>query len=80
MIWKEIVLGHIIFEREIKVDKVKIEIILKLPLPTLVCQIQSFLGHIKFYRCFIKNFSKISRPLCNLLAKDASFVFDEKYL
>lgn len=43
-------------------------------------EIRSFLGHAGFYRRFIKEFSKISRPLCNLLAKDAPFVFDNDCL
>ncbi|MDF3587763.1 Ty3/Gypsy family RNase HI domain-containing protein, partial [Enterobacter hormaechei] len=45
--------------------------------PTTVKQIRSFFGHAGFYRRFIKDFSKISRPLCRLLTKDAPFVFDE---
>src|ERR1041385_8992883 len=39
--------------------------------------IRSFLGHLGFYRRFIKDFSKTSRPLANLLQKDVPFVFDE---
>ena len=39
--------------------------------------IRSFLGHASFYRRFIKDFSKISRPLTNLLQKHISFVFDD---
>ena len=35
------------------------------------------MGHAGFYRRFIKDFSKISRPLCKLLEKDAKFEFDE---
>ncbi|CAL8152356.1 unnamed protein product [Prunus armeniaca] len=42
--------------------------------------VRSFLGHAGFYRRFIKDFSKISRPLCNLLAKDAIFEFDDSCL
>jgi hypothetical protein len=38
------------------------------------------LGHAIFYRRFIKDFSRISRPLMNLLAKDAPFNFDEECL
>lgn len=41
---------------------------------------QSFLGHAGFYNRFIKDFSKISRPLCNLLAKDVIFNFDRIFL
>ena len=39
--------------------------------------IRSFLGHSGFYRRFIKDFSKISRPLTNILQKDVVFVFDD---
>ena len=45
--------------------------------PTTAKGIRSFLGHAGFYRRFIKDFSKISRPLCRLLEKDAIFDFDE---
>jgi hypothetical protein len=70
-------LGHIVSKRGIKVDRTKVELIENLPPPTSVKQIPSFLGHVGFYRCFIKDFSKISRPLCSLLAKDTPFHFDE---
>ena len=46
--------------------------------PTTFKGIRSFLGHSRFYRRFIKDFSKISRPLCRLLEKEAKFEFDEK--
>ena len=45
--------------------------------PTTVKGIRSFLGHAGFYRRFIKDFSKIYKPLCRLLEKDAKFDFDE---
>ncbi|CAN6720271.1 unnamed protein product [Malus baccata var. baccata] len=79
MVKQEIVLGHLISNRGIEVDKAKIDAIEKLPPPTTVKSVRSFLGHAWFYRRFIKDFSKISRPLCNLLAKDAPFVFNEAY-
>ncbi|KAM2930529.1 hypothetical protein COP2_037551 [Malus domestica] len=60
----------------IEVNKAKIDVIAKLPPSTTVTSIRSFLGHAGFYRRFIKDFSKISCPLCNLLAKDAPFNFD----
>ncbi|CAN6544237.1 unnamed protein product [Malus baccata var. baccata] len=74
MVKHGIVLGHLISNRGIKVDKAQIDAIEKLPPPTTVKSVRSFLGHAGFYRRFIKDFSKISRPLCNLLAKDAPFV------
>jgi hypothetical protein len=62
------------------VDKVKIEVIEQLPPPTNVKGIRSFLGHARFYRRFIQNFSQIARPLTHLLAKDAPFIFTEECL
>ncbi|XP_022870992.1 uncharacterized protein LOC111390217 [Olea europaea var. sylvestris] len=53
---------HVIFSREIEVDKSKIELISKLPTPKTVKDIRSFLGHADFYRRFIQNFSSISIP------------------
>jgi hypothetical protein len=64
------VLGHVISNKGIEVDKAKIDFISKLPPPMMVKGVRSFLGHARFYRIFIKDFSKISRPLCGLLAKD----------
>ncbi|XP_075108961.1 uncharacterized protein LOC142180786 [Nicotiana tabacum] len=75
-----IVLGHKISKHGIEVDRAKIEIISKLPPPTSVKGVRSFLGHAGFYRRFIKDFSKIANPMCKLLEKDAKFVFDEKCL
>ncbi|XP_070042514.1 uncharacterized protein [Nicotiana tomentosiformis] len=62
------------------VDKAKVEAIEKLPPPTSVKGIRSFLGHAGFYRRFIKDFSKISSPLCRLLEKDVPFKFDDACL
>ena len=72
---KGIVLGHSISERGIEVDRAKIEVIDKLPPPKCAKDIRSFLSHAGFYRRFIKDFSKIAKPLCKLLAKDAEFEF-----
>ena len=61
-------------------DRAKIEVIEQLPPPTNVKGVRSFLGHTGFYRRFIKDFSRIARPLTNLLAKDAPFNFDDDCL
>ena len=78
MVKEGIVLGHRISTRGIKVDKAKIEAIEKLPPPSSVKGIRSFLGHVRFYRIFIKHFSKIAKPLSNLLVKGAPFEFDDQ--
>ena len=77
MVKQGIVLGHIISSRGIEVDKAKIDIISKLPPPTNVKTIRQFLGHAGFYRRFIKDFSKIAKPLYKLLEKDAQFIWEE---
>ena len=55
------------------------DIIEKLQYPINVKGVRNFLGHVGFYRCFIKDFSKISKPLCKLLEKEAPFVFTDAY-
>ncbi|KAL8100532.1 hypothetical protein AgCh_032694 [Apium graveolens] len=64
----------------LEVDKAKVGVIENLPPPISVKGICSFLGHAGFYRRFIKDFSKISKPLCNLLEKDVPFKFDDECL
>ena len=80
MVKEGIVLGHKVSRKGIEVDKAKIEVIEKLPPPSSVKSIRSFLGHAGFYRRFIKDFSKISKPLCKLLENDTPFLFDEACL
>ncbi|GAU34191.1 hypothetical protein TSUD_162920 [Trifolium subterraneum] len=80
MVTEGIVLGHKISSKGIEVDKAKIEVIEKLPPPVNVKGIRSFLGHAGFYRRFIKDFSKIAKPLSNLLNKDKPFDFDNSCL
>nr|GEV55231.1 reverse transcriptase domain-containing protein [Tanacetum cinerariifolium] len=69
---------HKISKKGIEVDKAKINVISKLPHPTTVKGIRSFLGHAGFYRQFIKDFSKIARPMTRLLEKDTPFVFSQE--
>ncbi|CAL8988429.1 unnamed protein product, partial [Prunus brigantina] len=77
MVKRGVVLGHVISSKGIEVDKAKIDIISNMAAPASVKGVRSFLGHAGFYRRFIKDFSKITRPLCNLLAKDVVFHFDK---
>ena len=78
MVSQGIVLGHIISEKGIEVDKAKVDLISKLPPPTNVKTVRQFLGHAGFYRRFIQDFSKISKPLYKLLEKDAKFEWDSE--
>ena len=77
MVIEGIVLGHKIYATRLEVDQANISFIKTLLPPTTVKGIRSFLGHTGFYRRFIKDCSKISRPLCRLLEKDAKFDFDK---
>lgn len=70
-------LGHLISELGIEVDKAKVQVIEKLPPPTSVKGVRSFLGHVGFYHHFVKDFSKIARPLTVILATDVQFCFDK---
>ncbi|GJT52234.1 reverse transcriptase domain-containing protein [Tanacetum coccineum] len=78
MVKEGIVLGHKIFKKGIEVDKAKVDVIAKLPHPTTVKGVRSFLGHAGFYRRFIKDFSKISRPMSHLLEKNTPFIFSNE--
>ncbi|KAG9450307.1 hypothetical protein H6P81_010272 [Aristolochia fimbriata] len=80
MVKEGIVLGHKISEKGIEVDRAKVEVIEKLPPPTNIKGIRSFLGQAGFSRRFIKDFSKIAKPLSNLLMKDVKFNFDDDCL
>ncbi|KAL4376297.1 hypothetical protein GQ457_02G025310 [Hibiscus cannabinus] len=78
MVDEGIVLGHKISSKGMEVDKAKIEVISKLPPPSTVKGIRSFLGHAGFYRRFIEDFLKITKPLCSLLEQGRQFKFNEE--
>nr|GEX69328.1 reverse transcriptase domain-containing protein [Tanacetum cinerariifolium] len=77
MVKEGIVLGHKISKNQIEVDKAKVDVIAKLPHPTTVKGVRSFLGHADFYQRFIQDFSKISQPMIHLLEKNTPFIFSE---
>ncbi|XP_073030701.1 uncharacterized protein [Primulina eburnea] len=80
MVQEGTVLGHKVSSKGLEVDKAKVVAIENLPPPKNIKGIRSFLGHAGFYRRFIKDFSKITKPLCNLLEKESNFIFDDDCL
>nr|GEW41739.1 reverse transcriptase domain-containing protein [Tanacetum cinerariifolium] len=80
MVKEGIFLGHKVSKNGIEVDKAKVNIIAKLPHPTTIKGIRSFLSHDGFYRRFIQDFSKIAQPMTRLLEKDTPFFFSKEYV
>ena len=78
MVREGVVLGHIVSGKGLEVDKAKIEVIQNLPLPSTVKDLTSFLGHVSYYRRFIQDFAKVSKPLTTLLCKDKDLIIDEE--
>nr|GEV49857.1 reverse transcriptase domain-containing protein [Tanacetum cinerariifolium] len=68
---------HKISKSGLEVDRAKVDVIAKLPHPNSVKGVRSFLGHARFYRRFIQDFSKIARPMTHLLEKETPFVFSK---
>ncbi|GJZ94931.1 reverse transcriptase domain-containing protein [Tanacetum coccineum] len=77
MVTEGSVLGHKVSSAGLEVKKAKIDVVAKLPPPTNVKAVRSFLRHAVFYHRFIKDLSKISRPMTKLLEKDSVFDFNE---
>ena len=77
MVTEAIAMGHKISTTGLEAYQAKIYVIRTLMPPTIVKGVISFLGHAGFYKRFIKDFSKIARPLSRLVEKDAKFEFDE---
>ena len=73
MVREGVVLGHLLSSKGLEVDKAKTEVIQNLPLPTTLRDLRSFLGHVGFYRRFIRDFAKVSKPLTTPLCKDKDF-------
>ena len=78
MVREGVVLAHLVSVKGLEVDKAQIEVIQNLPLPTTLRDLPSFLGHIGFYRRFIKDFAKVSKTLTTLLCKDKDFIIDKE--
>jgi hypothetical protein len=66
-------LGHVLSESGILVDPSKVQEVMDWNSPTIVHEVQSFLGLVGYYRRFIPDFSKITKPMTSLLQKDHKF-------
>jgi len=60
-------IGHIVSKDGIEPDPTKIEKVTNWPRPTTPEEVRQFLGFICYYRTFVKDFSKIARPLTDLI-------------
>ncbi|GKC29704.1 reverse transcriptase domain-containing protein, partial [Tanacetum coccineum] len=78
MVKEGIVLSHKISKSRIEVDRAKVDVIAKLPHPTSIKGVRSFLGHVGFYRRFIQDFSKIAQPMTHLFEKETPFDFSKE--
>jgi hypothetical protein len=70
-------LGHVISGEGIAVDPTKVESVTKWQSPTSVKEIRSFLGLAGYYRRFIENFSKIAKPMTEMLKKETKYIWTE---
>nr|GEU47290.1 reverse transcriptase domain-containing protein [Tanacetum cinerariifolium] len=77
MVKDGIFLGHKISKNRLEVDHSKVHVISKLPYPTTIKGVKSFLRHAGFYQRFIQDFSKIARPMTRLLEKKTPFAFSK---
>ena len=71
-------LGHVISKEGIAVDPSKVEAVMNWKAPKNVTEIRSFLGLAGYYRRFVKDFSRIARPMTALMRKENRFKWDEK--
>ena len=78
MVQEVVVCGHLVSGKGLEVDKAKIEVIQNLHLPTTLKDLRSFLGHLGFYRRFIRDFARVSKLLTILLCKDKDFFVDKE--
>ena len=68
-------LGHIVCKSGLKMDPDKVRVIVEMESLTEVSEVKSFLGHIGYYRQFIKNYAQIALPLDKLTPKGETYIW-----
>jgi hypothetical protein len=71
-------IGHVLSAEGVVVDPSKIEAVSKWQSPKYVTEICNFLGLAGYYRRFIENFSKIAKPMTELLKSNMPYVWSDK--
>ena len=71
-------LGHVISEKGVVVDPIKIKVILEWPVPKDVHDIISFIGLAGYYHRFVDNFLRIAHPITNLQKKNVKFIWSQQ--
>jgi len=73
-------LGHVVTPEGIKPNPKKIEAIMKFPVPRTQKQIKSFLGILGYYRKFIKDFAKLTKPMTHCLKKNERVIDTKEFI
>ncbi len=69
-------LGHVVSKEGTKPDPGKVEVVVHFPIPKTVTSVRSFLGLTRYYRKYIRGYSRMVGPLFELTKKDVAFVWD----
>ena len=72
--------GHIVTSKGVKPDTDKVQAINDFPIPRNVTHVKSFLGLAGYYRKFIPQFSKIAKPLNDLLKKNKTWKWEQEQM
>lgn len=67
MVSHGVVLGRVVSRRGITTDEDKVKVILTLEPPKYVKEVQTFMGHMNYYRRFMKGYAELSRPIYGLI-------------